>query len=359
MGLAGPKNRTKISADPNNTAWSRSTDRFGHKILVAQGWQPGSYLGAKDAAHSEHYTAANASHIRVAVKDDTLGLGAKRGKAEAETFGLNAFQGLLGRLNGKSDVELKKEEGQQRDLKLKIYQGQRWGTIQFVSGGFLVGDKIEIPSEKPKSSAGSTEKAMQLVSEARDTDEPAKKRKRNRGADTGEEAPELKNKKKKSDLNAESEDSSQEDSDARSKKRSKSRSKSKDALSADSSGVTSTATSGDEKSEKKKRKLEKKARKEAKKAAKLERRAKKEARRAEKERKNRDKSQDDSTSDSSSDEEDAAPKAGSAVALEETKAAPSFAGGRLAVRQRYIRQKKMASMDPQALKEIFMVKAQA
>ena len=108
MGLAGPRKRSKLSHDPNNTAWARSTDSFGHKILTAQGWKPGDYLGARDAEHASHYTAANASHIRVLLKDDNLGLGARRsggsgagGGANAETFGLSQLAGLLGRLNGK------------------------------------------------------------------------------------------------------------------------------------------------------------------------------------------------------------------------------------------------------------------
>ncbi|KAG0650801.1 hypothetical protein D0Z07_2864 [Hyphodiscus hymeniophilus] len=145
MGLAAPKNRMKLSHDPNNTKWTSDTQSFGHKMMAAQGWKPGEYLGAKNAPHAEFHTAANASHIRVMIKDDNLGLGAKVGSGvgHGECTGLDAFKNLLGRLNGKDEDELEKEQKSREDLKRAIYSEQRWGSIRFVQGGFLVGDKIQ------------------------------------------------------------------------------------------------------------------------------------------------------------------------------------------------------------------------
>lgn len=77
------------------------------------------------------------------LKDDNLGLGAKRGNAEGETFGLDGLQTLLGRLNGKSEEVLQKEEEARRDVKLTMYNERRFGTLRFISGGFLEGDNIE------------------------------------------------------------------------------------------------------------------------------------------------------------------------------------------------------------------------
>jgi len=135
----------KLSHDPNNTKWTEDTGSFGHKIMTAQGWQPGDILGAKNASYAEFHTAANASHIRVFVKDDNLGLGAKRGSglAEGECTGLDVFQSLLGRLNGKGEGELIKEQKSREDLKRVIYTERRWGSVRFVRGGFLIGDKIQ------------------------------------------------------------------------------------------------------------------------------------------------------------------------------------------------------------------------
>ena len=76
------------------------------------------------------------------MKDDNLGLGAKSG-VNVPTTGLDAFQGLLGRLNGKHDDELEKEQRTRDDLRRAVYTESRWGALRFVSGGFLVGDKIE------------------------------------------------------------------------------------------------------------------------------------------------------------------------------------------------------------------------
>jgi Pin2-interacting protein X1 len=145
----------KLPQDPNNTKWTRDTGGFGHKIMAAQGWQPGEMLGAKDAAHAEFHTAANASHIRVLVKDDNLGLGAKRGSglAEGECTGLDVFQNLLGRLNGKDGDALMKEQRSREDLKRAIYAERRWGSIRFVNGGFLRGDKVQELIEKEEDHA--------------------------------------------------------------------------------------------------------------------------------------------------------------------------------------------------------------
>lgn len=142
---ANQSRRTKISHDPNNTTWTRSASNFGHKILAAQGWNPGELLGAKGAPHAELHTCANASHIRVVLKDDNLGLGAKRGSGqiEGQCTGLDAFQGLLGRLNGKSEGELRKDQESRDDLKRAVYTERRWGSVRFVKGGLLVGDKIQ------------------------------------------------------------------------------------------------------------------------------------------------------------------------------------------------------------------------
>ena len=130
----------KLSHDPNNTKWTNDTESFGLKIMTSQGWQPGDYLGAKNAAHAEFHTAANASHIRVSIKDDNLGLGAKIGSGvgHGECTGLDAFTNLLGRLNGKDEEELEREQKSREDLKRAIYTERRWGSVRFVPGGFLI-----------------------------------------------------------------------------------------------------------------------------------------------------------------------------------------------------------------------------
>lgn len=147
--------------------------------MTSQGWQPGDYLGAKNAAHAEFHTAANASHIRVAIKDDNLGLGAKIGSGvgHGECTGLDAFTNLLGRLNGKDEEELEREQKSREDLKRAIYTERKWGSIRFVPGGFLIGDKIQqlIDSEAErirKLEAGSSDDSSDSSSSESDSEAP-------------------------------------------------------------------------------------------------------------------------------------------------------------------------------------------
>ena len=46
-------------------------------------------------------------------------------------------------MNGKKDDELEKEQKTRDDLRRAVYTENRWGALRFVSGGFLVGDRIE------------------------------------------------------------------------------------------------------------------------------------------------------------------------------------------------------------------------
>jgi Pin2-interacting protein X1 len=164
--------RVKWSHDPNNTKWTRDTGGFGHKIMTAQGWQPGDILGAKNASYAELHTAANASHIRVFMKDDNLGLGAKRssGLAEGECTGLDVFQSLLGRLNGKDEDELVKEQNSREDLKRAIYTERRWGSVRFVRGGFLIGDKIQELVDQKERIRQLVQQSSSAISEVSESD---------------------------------------------------------------------------------------------------------------------------------------------------------------------------------------------
>lgn len=113
--------------------------------MAAQGWEPGQYLGAVNANHAAHYTAANASHIKVTLREENLGLGAKIGSGvgHGECTGLDVFKDILGRLNGKDEADIAKEQKSREDLKRAIYTERKWGTQRFVHGGFLIGDKIQ------------------------------------------------------------------------------------------------------------------------------------------------------------------------------------------------------------------------
>lgn len=294
--------KRKWSKDPNNTAWSRNTDTFGQKILRSQGWAPGQYLGAQDASHSEFYSAANASHIRAVLKDDNLGLGAKRNQGD-ECTGLDALQELLGRLNGKSQESLDEDKKKREDVRINKYLHRKLGTIRFVCGGLLVGDKVQeladglkkekeaaaaATSGEPTESSGATDAKKEKKSKKRkaedDTDVMSEKKKskksKKQDPDEAKDDPkakrkEKKDKKKKREASKDDagrqtsndEETKVDDSeDATSRKKSKKEKKEKRKKSKDVE-VADTGDTSDSQSKKKKRKAEKEDETEANKAA--------------------------------------------------------------------------------------------
>ncbi|KAK1998645.1 hypothetical protein LX36DRAFT_710727 [Colletotrichum falcatum] len=364
MGLAQAKTRRKIGKDPNNTKWTKDTDSFGQKILRSQGWEPGQYLGAKDAAHAVHHTAANASFIRVALKDDMLGLGFKQARDDRVT-GMDVFSDLLGRLNGKSSESIEKERQARATLQGTLYCDTKFGPMRFVRGGWLVGDQVkDEPTTDPKEedkddvkmedvptlgelSGGKSKKRKAEESsedESSSEDEKAKRKRRKEEkkaakklkaeADAEASTGEKKDKKRRSRSSKEdaSEDT-QDETEKQSKKDRRGKEKKKDKKEADSDEESS-----DNKATKKKRKgetdAEKAARKEEKKRRKEEKRAKKEA--------SRESTFTPSTSTPTA--------SGSSTPV---------LRGHHAVRSRWIAQKRMATMDDKALNAIFMVKSQS
>lgn len=359
MSICNTKNtsRTRISNDPQNTTWANNTTRFGHRILTSHGWAPGSSLGAKDASHANHYTAASHSHIRVFLKDDNLGLGAKRGSERAENFGLAGLESVLGRLNGKEE-EVKKEEERREKIEQRAYVYRKFGFMNFVSGGYLVGDKIE-KSIKKEVEVKVEIKSEPESSEIEVNEKKSKKRKRSNDneevkEETTEEPPKLKRKKKSMNLREEAAKEEEASvSVSKSKKEKKDKKDKKKSSSDHSSADSSTETPV---SDKARRKAEKRARKEEKKLKKALKKAAKEAARS-----------NPTTNDPSSESEEeesttvsspavsSVPTTGTSTPVSSASGLTFNAGGRHAVRQRYIRQKKMASMDPQALKEVCYV----
>lgn len=132
MGLGAAKVKQRFGLDPRNTAWSNDTSKFGHQMLEKFGWKPGMGLGMMP-----HDSAS--THIRVSIKDDNLGLGAKTRRQGAKDeldsdgcAGLDVFQRLLGRLNGKEEQVSQELERQRVD---RVING-KWG-VHFVKGEVL------------------------------------------------------------------------------------------------------------------------------------------------------------------------------------------------------------------------------
>jgi Pin2-interacting protein X1 len=340
-------------------------------MLASQGWQPGDSLGASNAAHAAHYTSASSSHIRVLLKDDNLGLGAKRGSERAENFGLAGLESILGRLNGKEE-EVKKEEERRDEIEKRAFVYRKYGLMNFVSGGFLVGDKIKSRDEIKKEPEIKVEVKSEPETDSAKEDSKSKKRKRRDREEPGaiqegaEEQPSLKRKKKSMDLRDQAkkdimEELSQAKKDKKSRKEKdeKKSKKEKKASTSDpetmSSDVPSPASDPEPLTDKAKRKAEKRVRKEEKKLKKALKRAAKEAA----------KSTADANDSTSESEDESAPGTSTLVSVPASGASTpvvTTAGlifkprGMHAVRQKNIALKKAASMNAQALREIFMIK---
>jgi Pin2-interacting protein X1 len=110
--------------------------------MLSQGWIPGSLLGATNINGN---TEASSSHIRITRREANCGLGRPRRGAQDDSHctGLDVFQGILARLNGHAQLEIGAAKIASENLKTVNYLESRWQVLKFVSGGFLVGDRLE------------------------------------------------------------------------------------------------------------------------------------------------------------------------------------------------------------------------
>ena len=307
--------------------------------MTEQGWTPGQFLGAQDAPHAEFHTEANASHIRVVLKDDNLGIGAKKGSGvnQGECVGLDVFQTLLGRLNSTDEEEYVKEQERREDLKRAIYTEQKWGTIRFVHGGFLIGDKIQdlIDGEKQRvkdlkdagSDSDSTSSDSNSDSDSEEEVKP-KKEKKTIEVETANLTFDSKSKKRKSEDDG-------EDKAAKKARKAAEKEERKTKKSAEKED--------DSKLSKKERKQKRKEHRAAKEKKRAEKAAKKEAKAAAKKdgKKDKKRNRDDSTS------------AVSTPSVSGTSTPrPILQSGRLAVRARNIEAKRMAAMGSASINEV-------
>lgn len=181
MGLAAPRNKRKIAADPRNLTWSSnaSSTSIGHKLMTAQGWSEGQSLGSRSTAHlsggtpkDENAARLAAARVGVIFKDDQLGLGAKLKSrdVEGQRTGMDAFVGLLGRLNAKGQMEEEEVVRKEGERKLERYARGRWGGMLFVPGGVLVGGE-EFGTKKEAREREEREAAAAAAAEVKVEDE--------------------------------------------------------------------------------------------------------------------------------------------------------------------------------------------
>ncbi|KAK7206022.1 hypothetical protein BZA70DRAFT_309759 [Myxozyma melibiosi] len=260
VGLAGPRNRQKIAFDPQNTSWSRDTDRFGHRHLEKMGWKPGDGLGSSAA------NRAITTHVKITLKDDTLGLGAKSAIASQDANnwapGLDSFQALLSRLNGsepaqtetttvtETETETISENGKitMWESETRISQSYnrigKWGNrVKFVKGERLGATITEELVAKTKSERSAKE---EKIPASEDRSGSAKKsRKHKRSKTDGDSAEDNKKHKKRKRKHSTDEEEKEDDTKVRHKEHKKSK-KSSEKSSSKKSSKTHSRPESDE-----------------------------------------------------------------------------------------------------------------
>ncbi|XP_056419812.1 PIN2/TERF1-interacting telomerase inhibitor 1 [Hyla sarda] len=89
--LAEPRRKQKWSVDPRNSTWSKDENKFGQKMMEKMGWSKGKGLGAQEQGSTEH--------IKVQMKNNTLGLGAANNHEDNWIAHQDDFNQLLEELN--------------------------------------------------------------------------------------------------------------------------------------------------------------------------------------------------------------------------------------------------------------------
>lgn len=259
---------------------------------------------------------------------------------------------------------MKKEEARREEVEKRAYVYRKYGFMNFVSGGFLVGDKIQTRDELKKETEAKVEVKSEPESDGAENKKDKKRKRKERDevqaiVDGAEEEPKLKRKKKSMDLReaskaeTDAESGSKKDKKQKRDKKDKDKKKSKKSKTSSASDPEPSAPDApspqsdpEPLTDKARRKAEKKVRKEEKKLKKALKKATKAAK---------------SDSSSESEDEETTPSTsvptsvsatGTSTPVLSTAGLTFSARGMHAVRQRYIRQKKAASMDPQALKEV-------
>lgn len=167
-------------------------------------------------------TESHRSHIKVSIKDDTVGLGAKIKRQErkdefdnGECAGLDVFQRILGRLNGKEKVISDELEKQRID---KVLNG-RWG-VHFIKGEVLA-STWDPETKKLKSYSNNKSTALEDSSSDSDSSEELETKGKKKKKRSKESKSERKSKKSKHSKESKKERKEQKKKEKKEKKREK------------------------------------------------------------------------------------------------------------------------------------------
>lgn len=130
--------------------------------MLSQGWTPGSSLGAKYSVHRACTTDGNASKDRAKLRKGNYLVGSisRESYDEGKCTGLDIFQGILGRLNGKTEAQPEEDEQSTRKKSAAALFSRRWESLCFISGGFLEDIKHQEPPKRAAQKSPSPSKNM-------------------------------------------------------------------------------------------------------------------------------------------------------------------------------------------------------
>lgn len=134
--------------------------------MLSQGWTPGSPLGAKCLIHRACTTASNASKDGTKLRNGNhlMSSISRESFDERKSTGLDVFQGILGRLNGKIEAQPEEEEQSAKGKSAAALLSRRWGSLCFVRGGFLEDIQgQESPQQAEQKSPSSSENILQTI----------------------------------------------------------------------------------------------------------------------------------------------------------------------------------------------------
>ncbi|KAJ3406187.1 hypothetical protein HDV05_006126 [Chytridiales sp. JEL 0842] len=178
MGLAGPKNKQRISVDPQNKAWAEDKSKLGYKMLKSLGWSEGKGLGKHEDG--------NTSHVKVQTKQNTWGIGADKKTVENWLDNALGFESLLSNLNESvAAVDESKKSPDESESEVEVN----------------VEKKVKVVKKEKKSSK----------KEKKDKNDMSKKEKKRKADDDGDSDSDKRKKKSKKSKKHDSEDEKSEE----------------------------------------------------------------------------------------------------------------------------------------------------
>jgi Pin2-interacting protein X1 len=367
MGLAEPKRRKKLT--PSNhgpSAWSKAAPNssVGFKLMASMGWAPGRGLGNDLQGEKDN--------IKYSLKDDLLGIGAKKEFGGGVWRGMGEVDDLYRRLDvGGSPKPPTEEVTEVVEVKEEVKLRGGWKV------NFQVGDtykssfsreesEVEEESSTPESSESTSERTSERKSKKRKRDEEESEKKTSKKEKSESKSKKSKKDKKEKSASPEKVKKSKSSKDeSKSSKASKEKAKKDD----DESKSTAKATSSlareaetdvdvngtDDIAKERKSKKDKSNKKQEKSSSKDKKEKKDKSLKEEKEKKEKSKKKASSSNDSVN-SVSVAPSTIVSTTVTETSVAETDPVPRYMHRSRYLAMKRASAMDPSALREILGVK---